>query len=214
MTRLALVLLAALAAGSAQATVTVQDGNILCDGEAITHDGVDDQPALSPDGHTIAFVRSLQVDAGDEGVMDTAALWIGDCTTGAVRQLLAPKPDNDVAERNLRQVNNPVFSLDGSHVFIMATAWMTSDALHAVDVTTGAEAYIIDGNTDSVIRTGPYSGDLLVERHLYYRGGGSYNPTFVITPAGKTVLKVPGPDSADSETLTTKWLARHKWQAW
>ena len=186
------VILTMFAAGSGQAAVTVKDGNVLCDGKVITSGGNDDQAALAPDGHTVAFVRSLQVDAGDDGVMDTAALWIGDCTTGVVRQLLAPKPDNDTAERNLRQVNNPVFSLDGRHIYVMATAWVTSDALHAVDVTTGAESYIIDGNTNSVIRTGPYRGDLLVERHLYYHGGGSYNPTYVITPAGKGRIEDPG----------------------
>ena len=208
------VVLAAFAVGSAHAEVSVQDGNILCDGKAITSGGSDEQPALSPDGHTVAFIRNLQVDSGDDGPMDTASLWIGDCTTGSVRQLLAPKPDNDTAERNLRQVYNPVFSLDGSHVYIMATAWVTSDALHAVDVTTGAETYLIDGNTDSVIRTGPYSGDLLVQRHRYYRGGGSYNPTYVITPAGKTVLKVPGTDNEETDEVTTRWLTKHKWTAW
>ena len=200
-----LTALLALVAGSAEAAVSVQDGNILCDGKAITSAGVDDQPALSPDGHTVAFVRSLQVESAD-GPMDTAALWIGDCNTGRVRQLLKPHPNNDKAERNLRQVNNPVFSLDGGFVYVMATAWVTSDAIHQVSIATGKEKYITSGNKLSVIRTGPYRGYLLLSQHRYHAEGGSYDPTYVVRPNGKIVMMVPGTDNEGEIDLTAEWL--------
>lgn len=208
-----LTALMALSDGSARAAVTVQDGNILCDDKAITSAGVDDQPALSPDGHTVAFVRSSQVETED-GRMDTAALWIGDCDTGKVRELLKPHPDNDKAERNLRQINNPTFSLDGGFVYVMATAWVTSDAIHQVNIATGKEKYVTSGNNLAVIRTGPYRGYLLLSQHRYHAEGGSYDPTYVVWPNGKIVMMVPGTDNEGEIDLTAEWLKARGWQAW
>ncbi|MEI9903641.1 MAG: hypothetical protein WDN06_06395 [Asticcacaulis sp.] len=106
---------------SAQPTVTADGGAIACDGKAITSGGRDSQPVLSPDGHTVAFVRTTG-KAGDAYTADPSELWIGDCATGETHRLLAPAP-SDTPKRNLTSVNNPTFSLDGGFVYVMAQAW-------------------------------------------------------------------------------------------
>lgn len=198
--------------------VEVVNGSVVCSGPtgaspvAVAPSGQDSQPTLSPDGHTVAFVRTTG-KADEPYTADPSELWIGDCRTGDAHRLLAPAP-SDTPERNLASVSSPTFSLDGGFVYVMTQAWVTSDAIHQVNVRTGAEKYITASNDLRVIRTGPYRGYLLVQPHMYHRGGGSYDPHYVYRPDGKWKMKVPGTDNEGETDLTAEWLARHKWQAW
>lgn len=205
----------ALAAAPALATTVSDDGgNISCDSKAITATGQDHQPALSPDGHTIAFVRTIG-QAPDAYTDTPSELWIGDCVTGESHRLLGSAP-SDMPERNLASVNNPTFSLDGGFVYVLAQAWVTSDAIHQVNIKTGTEKFITGSNDLRVIRTGPYRGYLLVQPHMYRTGGegGSYDPHYVYRPNGKWKMLVPGTDNEGETDLTAEWLAKHKWTAW
>lgn len=179
----------------------------------LTRNGDNDEPVLSPDGRTVAFIH---VDRrATEDASGTTSLWIADVESRTTRRLLASRPDTDEPKRNLAFFQRPRFSLDGGFVYIDADAWATSNAVHQVNVQTGAERFVTDGATLGVIRDGPYQGHLLVSQHRYRKAGGSYDPVSIIRPDGTVVLEVPGTDGdGDAEVLVTAWLKRNGWQAW
>lgn len=194
--------------------VAVTNGNITCDGKAITTGGQDSEPVLSPDGHTVAFIRATG-PAADSYSAPPSELWTGDCTTGQTRKVFVGKAA-DTPERNLASVYSPAFSLDGGFVYVMSQAWVTSDAIHQIRLSDGREKFVTDGNSLSVIRNGPYRGYLLTQKHMYRKGGegGSYDPTWVVRPDGKRIKMVPGTDNEGETDLTAEWLKRKGWTAW
>ena len=67
-----------------------------------------------------------------------------------------------------------------------------------------------------MIRTGPYRGMLLVQRHKYHpapRSFGAYDPVDVVRPDGKAMLTVPGSDKDEGEPSVANWLKAHGWSA-
>ena len=216
-----LALAAAVIAGAAAAAtphVTLQGGDVAyvgADGvtHVLTHDGGYSDPALAPDGHTLAFIHT---DAPAASAADDpqTSLWIADGATGAARRLIGPQPANDPAQ-DFASFSGPVFSLDGGFVYVTAMAWATSGAVHEVSVATGQQHFVIDGGVQSVIRTGPWRGYLLVQRHMYYPAPkeGSYDPVYVVRPDAKQTFLVPGTDK-DEGASVGPWLKKNGWVAW
>lgn len=210
----------ALVAGLAQAATTVADdgGNVVCTtGKAsrqLTTKGVDRDSVLSPDGHTVAFIRTIQKAARDLDP-DRTELWLGDCKTGKTRLLLSTRPSR-TPERDLTSFNDVAFSLSGSYVYVLSTAWVTSDAVHQVNIKTGKEKFLTGSNTIQVIRNGPYAGYLLLQKHEYYTTGegGSYDPTYVWRPDGKWHMMVPNTNLGAETDMTAEWLKKKGWKAW
>ena len=174
--------------------------------------GHDRMPALSPDGALVVFVREGVPAAGHEATIPTE-LWLRDIRSGAERRLLGETASED-PEKTQTGFNNPVFSNDGRTVYVLGHAWVTSDVVLAVDVKSGKARFVMGGNSVAVMRNGPYRGDLLVSRHKYHSGGqgGSYDPVDLVTPAGKTILTVPG-SARDEDGAVRRWLKRHGWRA-
>jgi len=215
---LASVLMAAGAAQAKAPVVTSVNGNIVCAAangrtHSITSSGKDDQAVLSPDGHTVAFVRTLvngQVDLD----ANMSELWIGDCTSGKTHRLLTPRISDEPKAR-LSYANNPTFSLNGGFVYVMARAWETADAVHQVSVKTGKSKYVIDSNSLAVIRNGPYRGYMLTQPHMYRSNDeGAYDPTYVVRPDAKWKMLVPNTDKGAEIDFTAEWLETHGWKAW
>lgn len=208
-----------LLAGSAQAATTVADdgGNVVCiSGGAkhqITAKGVDRDSVLSPDGHTVAFIRTTKKAVHDLDP-DWTELWIGDCRTGKTRLLLGTKSSR-TPERDLTSFNDVAFSLNGGFVYVLSTAWVTSDAVHQVNIKTGKEKFITASNTLQVMRNGPYAGYLLLQKHEYAKGdnGGSYDPTYVYRPDGKWQMMVPNTNLGAETDMTQEWLKEKGWTA-
>lgn len=172
--------------------------------------------ALSPDGQSVAWIRREDgpgAATGGETSPGLTSLHIVDRASHVDRLVLMGAPHDDL-KQDLQAMRHPTWSLDGGFVYVMASAWATSDAIHQVNVRTGAHRFVIDGNSLSVIRNGPYRGMLLVSRHLYRDAPeyGSYEPSFVIRPDGHVVLKVPGSD--DDDAAVTAWLKKNGWEAW
>ncbi len=136
---------------------------------------------LSPDGAWIAYIR--RPPAGE------SELWLGDRDGRQPRRLLASTAADD-PKRNLTEFNTLAFAPDGDRLYVQTVAWATSNAIHEIHLPDGAERYIIDGNDVAVVTQGRDRGHLLVERHGYRKGGGSFEAVWLVTPDGKPLRQV------------------------
>jgi hypothetical protein len=214
-----LALASGTSATAAAPSVTVSAGNVVyVDAagarHALTSGGGYKEPALAPDGHTVAFIH-VDGPATPSAAQDApTSLWIADGLKGGARKLIGHHDSADIKQVFV-SYGGPVFSLDGGFVYVTAQAWATSGAVHQVSLATGQEHFVIDGGCEAVIRTGPWRGYLLVQRHMYYPAPkyGSYDPTYVVRPDAKQSFIVPGTDKDDNVDHVTPWLKKNGWVA-
>jgi hypothetical protein len=172
------------------------------------------QAVLAPDDRMVAFIEVLV--EGTPAYDDTRTqLWIADGVTGKARVLFKSRPGSD-PKSMMAAMWNPVFSLNGGFVYVETEAWVTSAAIHQINVKTGAEKFVIDGSIRGVMRTGPHRGALLVGRHLYPKNpeDGAYDEVHLVRPDGEVLLIVPGSRDDDGEASVERWLKAKGWSAW
>ena len=212
-------LLLASTAVAAPAQVFVDQGNIKYIGldgvsHSLTNGGGYREPVLGPDDRTVIFIH-------DEGAAQNAedlrlgSLWIGDGPTESTQRLATPHHSEDPSQ-NFDALSHPAVSPDLRFVFVCAAAWATDSAIHRIEIATGREQFVAAGNLISVVRTGPYRGDLLLERHTYNPAKRDFNyPIYMAEPNGKIVLRIPetGASAAQNQQRLAGWLKAHDWQA-
>ncbi|MDD4963126.1 MAG: hypothetical protein PHI11_04300 [Gallionella sp.] len=157
--------------------------------QQLTHLGQDSQPALSFDGKRIVFVRkqarSNPLIAEDQ----PNELWVMDATGGNARVLLSPHEDED-PYKNLTDFNHPLFSLDGAVVYFNCAAWVTSGAIHRVELSTQQTNFVTDGDSLDVVPAGKYQGYLIVYKHKYRKSGGANDAYWLVSPLGKEIRRI------------------------
>lgn len=163
------------------------------------------EAVLSPDGRRVAYVERRPPTPDDEA--DPDLLWLTDAQGGQARLLVDPRhtrqnpqPRGDEITRevqnNLTGVARAQFSPDGRTLFFLTFGWQTSQAVHAVDLTTGHVRFLCGGNDLDVIRAGKDRGMLRVDQHRYYDNmRGSYDQEWLVTPSGRLVRPL-GPKEA------------------
>jgi dipeptidyl aminopeptidase/acylaminoacyl peptidase len=166
----------------------------------------DTAAARSVDGH-IAFIRRtpdrhVATSLGDQ---EATELWITTADRTKSRRLVSGRTSDSI-ERSLADLSSPRFSPDGRRVYFLSRAWVTSDAVHAVDVASGREWFIAPGNSLEVIPRGPFAGCLLVAQHRIREEGGSYDWTWLLTSRGKTIA-VAATDSTDEPQRIATWMS-------
>jgi len=169
--------------------------------------------ATSSDGKAHVEIRKIR--GGDEDGNGAQAIVYGE-RGRRERVLLVSKYDDD-HRANLANLDTPMFSLDGGYIYFSSSdASPNRSAVHQYNVKTGAIRFVTGGSGLSVIRSGPYRGYILVQKHKYYERpeGGSYNPVFVVRPDGAIQLMVPGSDKVDGERAVRPWLSKNGWRAW
>jgi dipeptidyl aminopeptidase/acylaminoacyl peptidase len=161
------------------AQVSEKQGNIFYDNQQLTSLGKDSQPALSPDGQTIAFVRTVDNQATE--------LWLMDASGNNAHAIVLNHEDEDI-KKSLSELNNPLFALDSKAVYFQSAAWAVSGAIHLIDLSTNKEHFVTDGNSLELVPSGKYKGYLIVTKHKYYKKmDGSYEDFCLVSPKGKEI---------------------------
>ena len=191
-----------LAVSSRAQIVSVKDGNVFITDAAgqlrqLTDSGRDSDPALAPNGQTIAFVRALperKVSTGSGD--DNSEIWCIRTDGSHAERMVAPRAAPKMQDV-LGQLAAPQFSADGRRLFFETTAWATSGAVHVLDLATRKEHFVCAGNNLEIVRTGEYRDCLLIQQHRYFIGGGSYDWFWLFRADGKEV----GPVGEDTDTF-------------
>jgi hypothetical protein len=106
-----------------------------------------------------------------------------------------------------RGYDQEVASLNGGFIYFIREHWATSGEIFQRRLANGSEKSITDGNAVSVVRFGKYAGYLLVEKHRYRDGGGSYNCVFLFRPDGREQFPVTDARAKDAaiQQQLTNW---------
>jgi hypothetical protein len=100
--------------------------------------------------------------------------------------LLTAKPSTE-PEHNLTDFSHLRLSPDGKTLYFEASAWVTSNAVHSLNIATGKVSYVTSGEIACLVLQGEHQGDLIVEQHRYFVQGGSFDALYLYEPTGKEV---------------------------
>jgi len=166
-----------------------------------THDAR--EAVLSPDGRRVAWVKDPALPDETEPSLDApdlSTLWLSDVDGSSARLLVDSKPADEPKE-NLTAFNSLAFTLDGKGLYFLTQGWVTSNALHLVGLASGKVRYIADANTVQVVPKGKYANHLIVQKHKYRKGGGSYESYWLIAPSGKEIREIGESEEKVEELL-------------
>ena len=151
------------------------------------------ESVMSPDGRWIAFTKNSDfpvptncfyaLDKGEHGY----EIWIKNTMTKKEWLLVKDYFSCHDVSKMIMDPTDLQFSPDSKTLYFETSAWVTSGAIHAVNVINGHERFVTDGGQYSVVMNGKYKVDLIVNQHRYHEGGGSYNWDWLFTPSGKQI---------------------------
>ena len=150
------------------------------------------------DINSFALIDDRMVLFTSESLIGTA-LMLG--TPDGIIKIAGEIPNNDL-KKNINDIRNVSFDSGDNSIYFMTSAWATSGAIHKINwdkvinvlnnipVTSDDIEFITDGNSLYVIKKGKYSGYLIVNKHKYKDGGGSYDTYVLVSPKGNPVKEI------------------------
>jgi len=151
----------------------------------------------SPDGKWIVFVKKSNYTIPSncfyfsEKGEQADEIWIVNTKEITKKLLVAPHFSCGDVSKVIIDPHNLQFSPNSKTLYFETSAWVTSGAIHAVDVDGNHLRFVTDGNELRVVQSGQYKGDLIVNQHRYrFKGDtplGSYNWDWLFTPTGKQI---------------------------
>jgi hypothetical protein len=173
--------------------------------------GVVGEPAVSPDGRHVAYIRAVGPKPADEDDLQPTEVVVAELPGGSAKVLARPS----ASYSDLRSAIGVTYSPDGEHIYVEAAYPGASHSIQEIDVVSGNRRLVAWGVEMVVLRDGPWKGDLLMGVHTCYGGHtGCDYPVHVVTAEGKTVYVVPGTAAADRAARLKTWLAERGWRAW
>jgi hypothetical protein len=108
----------------------------------------------------------------------------------------------------LAQLGSPQFSADGDRVYFWGAQAAVSGAVGVVDLASGQMKIICGGHNVEVVSRGEFRGDLIVQKHKYFVGGGSYDWYWLLTPDGEEIGPLGDDPSVFKQLrVETDWFA-------
>lgn len=151
----------------------------------------------SQDGKWIAFVKKssfiIPSDCFYFSKKGEAAneIWIVNTGEMTKKLLVAPHFSCGDVSKVIVDPHNLQFSPDSKTLYFETSAWVTSGAVHAVNVDGNQLRFVTNGNELRVLQSGSYKGNLVVKQHRYrFKGDtplGSYDWNWLFTPQGKQI---------------------------
>ena len=156
----------------------------------ITSSGTDSSPVLSSNKKMVAFIRTGNkvIPEECEANVDTQygnQIWIYNLSTKKDHLLVANNFQCKEPEKKIIDPADLLFSPDNKTLYFITSAWVTSGALHAVNIDNAKQRYITPANEFKVISKGENKGYLIVNQHRYFIGGGTYDWYWLMSPDGK-----------------------------
>jgi len=162
----------------------------------LTASEMDVDPVLAPNGTYIVYTR--QGRGRTVHGYDTSQVCGTEPEPDELRQINADgggdklllKGRKGSPEHQLCDFRNKQFSSDGRRLYFLTPGWVTSDAMHVIDMRSGDERFVTPANGILVLSFCPnkYKDDLVVLAHRYFLLSGSYDWYWLYDPTGKREL--------------------------
>lgn len=138
----------------------------------------------APGGHIVYYIMSLP----DTDAMGNRNMVIeeGVNEDHSFRILLHSHPANNPKD-NLTNFSHLVLSPDNKMLYFETSAWATSGAIHAIDLSTKKVVYVTHGAIACVVLAGEFQNGLIVEQHRYFLQGGSHDDLWLYDPSGREI---------------------------
>jgi len=151
----------------------------------------------SPDGKWIVFVKKSNYTIPSncfyfsEKGEQADEIWIVNTKEMSKKLLVAPHFTCGDVSKVIIDPHNLQFSPNSKTLYFETSAWVTSGAIHAVDVDGHHLRFVTDGSELRVVQSGPYQGDIIITQHRYrFKNNtplGSYDWDWLFTPTGKQI---------------------------
>jgi hypothetical protein len=172
----------------------------------LTHDHVDRDAILSPDGRAVVFTRGALAEdetSCSSAVAGKQALMSVNVKSGHVTTLALAR-SNKGSEAQLCNFLDKQFSSDGRRLYFSTPGWVTSGALWMYDAVHHTASFLLPSNGFLVLancQSPDYRDKLAVSQHRYFAFGGSFDWYWLFDALGKTQIGPIG-ETLDMEADT------------
>ena len=182
------------------AEAITENGNIIFVNDSgnriiLTTSGRDRNPCLSPKKTSVVFSRynCLESKKSSYKIQFSSDIYLVDIKTRKEKILIHEGQKSDIGKskdntpKNLAGLGYPRFSSDGTKIFFLSKAWETSGAIHVLNLKTGAIRFVTDGRSLEVLHSKRFKDYLIVNKHKYFLGGGSYDWYWLVNSDGEEI---------------------------